>query len=482
VKLRAKLQIFSILPASLLIVVGGVSLGGFWLLHQEAEELYFENMLPVQELKLVSDGYAVDIIDATNKAIAGTLTTAEALQYVEQAQEQIRDNWSSYQQHSLEADEEAVTERIAELLPDANRQVERLVEVLASGDRDRLQALNTSLYRAIDPLSDELQALIEVEIDLGRQRYATAQRVYTSILWFFVPLLTLAIVLVVSPLRVLLSRAIIATLEKTIAGLASATQEIDAATSDHESVASQQASSVEETAAVMERLGRSSQESAEQAKMASERAEQVLALAHKGNAAVADTLAGMAALQEQTRAIAAQIGDLESAARQIGNISQIVSELADQTNMLALNASIEAVRAGEQGRGFAVVAAEIRKLAEQSQSSASQIGGLVTTIQNAIQATVAASKKEAETVEEGATLAQTTAEAFRGVATAIEEVVRSSQNIFITVQEEASAIEQVSQAVNDLKHAARNTASSIRQTKVGTQQLNTVALDLQDMI
>jgi methyl-accepting chemotaxis protein len=187
-----------------------------------------------------------------------------------------------------------------------------------------------------------------------------------------------------------------------------------------ERVANQQAASVNETTTTMDELKASCRQSSEQAKAAAAAAQQALALAEGGTQAVGETLEGMFTLEKKVAAIAEQILHLSEQASQIGSISQIVSDLANQTNMLALNSSVEAVRAGEYGKGFAVVANEIRRLSDQSQKSAEKINLLVSNIQKAINSTVMVTEEGTKTVKTGVQIAKNTDQAFTGVADACQ--------------------------------------------------------------
>ncbi|WP_254565638.1 methyl-accepting chemotaxis protein [Oscillatoria sp. HE19RPO] len=186
----------------------------------------------------------------------------------------------------------------------------------------------------------------------------------------------------------------------------------------------------------------------------------------------------MTILKEKVRGIAEQIMRLSTEINQIGNISGVVTNLANQTNMLALNASVEAVRAGENGKGFAVIAIEIRKLADQSQKSAEKINNLVIEIKNALDSTVTVTNEGTKTVEEGNKISQKTTSAFLEVANAFNTVVLNTQQISLTAQQQAVAIQQVVDAMNILNQSAQETASGITQMKLGIQQLNQSAQNL----
>ncbi|MCW6037795.1 MCP four helix bundle domain-containing protein [Spirulina subsalsa FACHB-351] len=480
--LKRRLQNISIFPALLLGIVGFSSLVGFWSINQKVGTIYDDRVVPLKQLKLVSDAYAVSIVDAANKANSDRITMAEALGSIQAAMSIIEGQWQQYKKTDLTREEQALVLEIENLFRRSDQMVYELEEVLQAGNRDRLMVLASSVYDVIDPITLRLNELMTLQLEVAEEERNGAAALYQMVLLIFIPVLVLTIVIVLSPLKKVLSQLLTAALEETIENLAKASSEIATVTEQQERVAAQQAVSVQETTTTMHQLEVSSQQSSEQAQLVAQRAQEVLELSQQGNEAVNGTMQGMQELQERVEAIAQQADHLNHQARQIGMISQLVGEVANQTNMLALNASIEAVRAGEHGKGFSVVATEIRKLAEQSQESVQKINHLVQSIQKSIQTTVNAAEVGSSTVQTNVQLAEVTANSFQGVTLAIEEVVASSQQIALSVQQEASAIQQIMQTMNDLSRVSQETVSGITQTKQGTQQLNETAFTLRAMI
>ena len=255
-------------------------------------------------------------------------------------------------------------------------------------------------------------------------------------------------------------------LDREAGAIAGATSEIVTAIAQQEQLAVQQATSLNETTTSMDELGISARQSAEQISAAAAGATQVLALA--GNNQKNSELTDKASLKEKMGQIQEQITRLSENLSQIYNINNLVSDLANRTNILALNASVEAVRAGEHGKGFGVVASEIRKLADQSRSSASKIGVLIFEIQNQTNTTISVTKEGAEAVDD--------------IATAINDVTLNVQQISLNIKQQAVAINQVVEAMNNLNSSAQETALGISQTKASTEVLNQTAQNLKDMV
>ncbi|MEA5421119.1 methyl-accepting chemotaxis protein [Spirulina sp. CCNP1310] len=332
----------------------------------------------------------------------------------------------------------------------------------------------TNLTEAIEIVQDRETELVEETLQDQRDTLNTLVTVVIGS-----AALSIAIAIAAS---IWIIRNITQRLNETANTLAASTTEIAATVEQQERTASQQAASVSETTTTMDELGASSRQSSQQAEAATSAAQQALNLTDGGTAAVGKTLEGITVLRDKVSAIAEQILHLSEQTGQIGNISQLVSDLANQTNMLALNAAVEAVRAGEHGKGFSVVATEIRKLADQSKQSAQKINDLVTDIQHAINSTVMVTDEGTKTVEISVQSTQQTASAFAGVADAVNNVVINNQQISLNIKQQVTAIEQVVQAMNSINQGAKETANGIRQTRMGTQQLQQASEILKDMV
>ncbi len=341
----------------------------------------------------------------------------------------------------------------------------RLMSVVPLRNADRMAPLDWSVIVDVDP---------DVAFTTSNQLLRTLG-VGT--------LATLASVAVIAvAVSLFITEPMVQRITSVVQTIVSASSEMASTVEQQERTLQQQAASVNQSTTTADELNASCQRSAERAGAAELQAQQVLQLAEEGTVFVEQTLQGTNDVQDKVETIAGQISQLSDFARQIGTISTLVSDLANQTNMLALNASVEAVRAGEHGKGFAVVASEIRKLADQSRSSAQRIDSLVSTIQLAIDTTATATEDGTKTLSQTMAIATSTAEKFVGVKDAIRDIVIGSQQIAATATQQARAIEQLVDAMNALDRGVSETASSISQTRLGSQDLNQAALTLQKMI
>jgi len=367
-----------------------------------------------------------------------------------------------------------------------DEQIEKLKTVLETYQGEalikELNKFDGPLYKVTDPLSESIEKLIQLQLDVAQEERAKATYIFNLILWTFIPFLAITIIFIVLLLKTFINKAIIYTFESTINSMATASNEIVTASEEQARIAQQQANSVNKTSTTMDELQASAQQSAQQAENSANSAKEVLGLSQEGNQSVEKAFQEMSDLKNQVEMIAVSITQLNQQIGQIDTYQKLVGEIANQTNMLALNAAVEAVRAGEHGKGFSVVATEIRKLADQSKISAQKIKDLISDIQKAIQGTIMATDLGTQKVDKTVKLAEDNAQTFRQVGKAIDLIVVNNQQIYLTAKQQAIAITEVVSEMNSLSQAARETATGITQTKLGTQKLNQAANELKEMV
>lgn len=301
---------------------------------------------------------------------------------------------------------------------------------------------------------------------------------FTVLAMIFGPIIALGLGIILS---IAIARPISQTLKGLMDTVVNSSSEIAATVEQQEKIIALQASSVNQTTTTMDELGQTSRQATQQAETAAKIAEQVSKLSQDGANAVSKTMSGMVTLDKKVGEIARQIITLNEQAQQINRISNLVSDIANQTNMLALNASIEAVRAGKQGLGFNVIALEIRKLADETHKSAQDINQLILQIEQAVKATVVAAVDGKHTVQNNLKIAEETTAIFSKVTAAIDQVSLSSQRIYLTSKQQVLAIEEVISAINSINQGAQQTVIGISQTKLETQHLKNAAHNLKQL-
>ncbi len=247
--------------------------------------------------------------------------------------------------------------------------------------------------------------------------------------------------------------------------LSTTVAEVSCVTSSQASTAAQQASAVTETTVTLEEIKQTSRQTLSKAQELGGLAQRTRQESSLGHQAVQETIASMGAIRAQVDGIAQTILALSEQTQQIGDITGVVGDLAQQSKMLALNASIEAAKAGDAGKGFAVVAQEVKALAEQSQGATAQVQKILQDIRQATDRVVMATEEGAKGVDIGVQKVQRTGELMQAVDALINETSMASQQIVAAVRQEAAGIEQVNTAVQDINGTVGEFVTSTRQTE-----------------
>lgn len=254
------------------------------------------------------------------------------------------------------------------------------------------------------------------------------------------------------------------------------------ATSGQAAAAQEQASSVSEITATLGELRQTSAQALERAEEVVRVSERSTETSAEGSAAVEASIQGMREVREQVEAIADKILMLSEQSQQIGEIITSVNEIAEQSKLLAFNASIEAGRAGEHGKGFAVVAAEMRSLADQSKEATGQVRQLLSEIQTAINQAVLATEEGTRKVEAGTELANRSGSTIHELARCIEEASNAARLIANAARQQAAGVEQASDGMTQINDAVNQSAASMRQIQTSAESLDGVTRSMRELI
>jgi len=264
--------------------------------------------------------------------------------------------------------------------------------------------------------------------------------------------------------------------------LASSSSEILATTTQVASGAAETASAVSETTATVEEVKQTAQVSSQKAKYVSDSAQKVAQVSQSGRKSVEDAVQGMQHIQEQMESIAESIVRLSEQSQAIGEIIATVNDLAEQSNLLAVNAAIEAAKAGEQGKGFGVVAQEVKSLAEQSKQATAQVRTLLGDIQKATSAAVLATEQGNKAVEAGVKQTTETGEAIRLLAESINEAAQAATQIAASSQQQMVGMDQVALAMDNIKQASMQNVSGTKQAETAAQGLHELGQKLKQLV
>ncbi len=285
------------------------------------------------------------------------------------------------------------------------------------------------------------------------------------------------------------SRIMVESLRDLISRVAETSGQIASASNQLRSTAEQIATAAEEVASqtstvatASEEMAATSGDIAQNCSMAAETSRQSSDSATHGGSVVQETIAGMVKIAERVKNSALTVENLGARSEQIGQIIGTIEDIADQTNLLALNAAIEAARAGEQGRGFAVVADEVRALAERTSRATREIGEMIKGIQSETKAAVRVMEEGVVEVEKGAMSSQQSGKALSMILQQISEVTMQINQIATAAEEQTATTSEITMNVQQVTEVVHQTARGASETAAAAAQLNGNAEELQRLV
>jgi methyl-accepting chemotaxis protein len=260
-----------------------------------------------------------------------------------------------------------------------------------------------------------------------------------------------------------------------------ATQQITASMQEVANSAQSQTTMVAESEKALEEVSLGIQNIAESSSMAAEKGTDAAEHARRGGNFVEQTARQIHAIYNSVTDSGEAIKSLDHRSKEIGEISTLISEIANQTNLLALNAAIEAARAGEHGRGFAVVADEVRKLAEQSQQSSARISQLIHEVQLDILRSTDSINQVKEDVQDGLAVVSQTQISFQEIMSSMERIGEQIAEVAATAQQMSASVEEVTASVAGITTVAEDTNRMMQNVSVSTEKQLSTAEEISDM-
>ena len=258
----------------------------------------------------------------------------------------------------------------------------------------------------------------------------------------------------------------------------SSSTELQAAADQQASGAKEQAAAMTEISTTISELLATSRQIAESAQRVAYNAEQTAKAAQSGHGTVGTTHESISGIRRQVDQIVSHMLELGKKSQEIGSVLDIVSELAEQTNILAINATIEAAGAGEAGKRFAVVAEEIRKLADRVGGSTKEVRTLIDDVRSAVNTTVMATETGSKAVDAGSRQFGDVASAFKAIAGLVSTTTEAAREIELSTKQQFTAVEQVNVAIASVTQASMETETSAGQTLQTVSQMAALSKDL----
>jgi methyl-accepting chemotaxis protein len=275
---------------------------------------------------------------------------------------------------------------------------------------------------------------------------------------------------------------IIININDAVEATASASAEITASAEEMAAGAQEQSSQTTEVTNSVQQVTSTIMETTENTNRAAEEANNSKVIAEKGGQVFSELEVGMNNIADVVMQSSEIVNRLGSSGEKIGEIIQVIDDIADQTNLLALNAAIEAARAGEQGRGFAVVADEVRKLAERTTKSTKEIADMIKTIQLETKNAVQSMNKGRTEVESGKTSVKQAGESLSDIIESSNKVMEIVREVANASKGEAEEAEQIQHNISGINTVAQETAIGVEQIAQASEDLNRLTENLQNLI
>lgn len=277
-------------------------------------------------------------------------------------------------------------------------------------------------------------------------------------------------------------RNLISEINRATEHVTAATQQAQAISNQLLEAAQRQSQEIQDTSQSVLQMASSINDVSQTAANSALVADQSLSAAAKGRDAVENQIRGMNEIRDQIQETAKRIKRLGESSQEIGEIVELISDITEQTNVLALNAAIQAASAGDAGRGFTVVAEEVQRLAERSAEATKQIGAIVKTIQTDTQDAVAAMESSTQGVVEGTKLSDAAGQALSEIGSVSRQLAELISSISNATQSQSEMASRVSRSMQDILGVTEQTYAGTKQTAVSVGQLASLAAELKGSV
>ncbi len=525
-QLKHKMLLGMAVPLLLMLMLCGVAINIMNKINSGVETIYSDRVVPLKDLKSIGDDYAVFVIDAINKVNAGDFSAEQAKTALDEADKSIKQRWQDYTATQLTARESQLVNEAKRLFIPADEQIKRLQNKLAtmSGNiQGQLSQEIIPLYQVIDPISGKIADLVTLQLDVARQERDQAQNLYSSSVVLFISLVSVAIIAslllsvwvnrsVMLPIGDILTqlkkirsdsdltvqfktfnadelgqisdnlRDVISHLRGILNNIANAANTVSDSATELSSFTQQtnermhrQQAETEQTATAMNEMTATVSEVAQSTTAAADSAHSADASAANGDSIVQESIASMVTLSAQIQGTAQVITHLANESQNIGRVLDVIKGIAEQTNLLALNAAIEAARAGEQGRGFAVVADEVRTLASRTHSSTQEIESMIATLQTGVQEAVTAMEQGITQVEQANSKANMAGEALKEIVVSVDSIAQLNTHIATAAEEQSSVAEDINRSIMAISDITQQSAQAANELTESVSNLSHLA-------
>lgn len=534
-----RLAILVALPLAVILILVISSLSSFSSINAGVGRIYDARVVPLTQLKIVNDAYAATVVDAINKTDRGMMTPMEAVTEINAALSDVQSNWQSYKAGEHSDRERELIREIDQFLQPANARVQEALRVLGplgdsmvwTEDGDTvIGRFDGDLYEYLDPITLRIAELIDLQLTIARQEREAAQAIYDGALMLLI-VAAVVVALVMSAVGWWVARSVSAPLARLreamdhvernrdltirvdvqqsdeIGQVARAFQALmdrfrdilgdvrntsnqlngyaDTLTNNTELTREGVAVQTRETdqvATASTQMTHAIEEVSRHAHQAAEAAGNANQETEAGNRVLDEAIHAINALAARLQEASAVIHRVETDSAAIGTVLDVIRGIAEQTNLLALNAAIEAARAGEQGRGFAVVADEVRSLAQRTQESTQEIQAMIERLQAGAQEAVRSMADGTDEMERTVQRASRAGESLSAIASAVSLISDMNTQIASATEEQMTVSQEISRNVVNISDVARSSEHSVQEVESASLELKQSAQRLAALV
>ncbi|MEE9694502.1 methyl-accepting chemotaxis protein [Aeromonas hydrophila] len=528
ISIRSKLWMLVVFPLLCMSLLCALSLWVMSMMNQSAHQVNEDEVQQISEIKQISDFYAVNVVDAVNKANVGILTREEALKSVSEAQQKATTAWQHYMGQPMSGPEQKMAVAAQQLLTNANDIIDRVKPEITS--QAPLAQVVHQVYGSVDPLTNQLSQLVELQLKYANQHVQALENmsVNFSVLFMVITGATLIFLALLGtwifrgisqPLAVLRStlfklqhdqdltitvpiiredelgqvaralndmvghfRHLIGQMDDVAEQLSSGADSLNELGLNSAEKMAEQRSETDQNAAAMNEMSATVNEIAQNTSSAAVAARQAEDKAEEGQVVVKETIDNMALLSDQLQGTSKVLQNLAVESNNINQVMGVIRAIAEQTNLLALNAAIEAARAGEQGRGFAVVADEVRVLAQRTQSSTGEIENTVNRLQQNTKLAVESMGKGLSEVEKTNSLMLTCGVSLGEIVRAVDALNGLNAQVAAAAEEQSKVTEEMTRSMVNIADIAVYTSTSAADVSKKCKSLDEMAQSMKAQI